>query len=213
VITKQWYICLSENVFGPIDTETVQLMVQQNRLQYHDYIWTVGLSRWTPMFAIAELAGLAPPYPKTPIPTPAKPTAPPQPAGRVPRDSAPKLRAVIASAPTKPAVAGSPIRISNRVVVSGHVKVEGAGEYQVIDLSVSGIFVACSMPLTIGAEIKFALSLHGLEKTLEMTGIVVRRGSSSQSVQGYAFEFVRPNPASLRILTEYVNSHKLGKTG
>jgi hypothetical protein len=99
------------------------------------------------------------------------------------------------------------------MVVSGNLKIQAIGELSVVDLSITGVFVQSAYALTVGVEHKFELRLDGLNKPLEMVGVVVRQGTSSQNLTGYAFEFVRPNPAHLRVLKEFIEAAHLGKAG
>src|SRR4051812_45158636 len=125
---KQWFICISENVLGPLETKTVHLMVQQSRLQFNDYVWRAGLKKWTPLFEMTEFASLAPPYPKAPIPESEKPVRP-------------------VAAGEKPPASASKVRMTDRIAASGKVSIDGSGQFEIIDLSISGVFITCSLKL------------------------------------------------------------------
>jgi hypothetical protein len=215
---SHWYICIAENVFGPLDDKTMHLMLQQNRLQLHDYVWCEAMDKWTPMYAVAEFAHLLPAYPSAPLPKllppvrefvssapvtkPAaaqKPVGPPKPVSTSPKP-----------APVPPSPA---IRKTNRLAVSGKLKIKGLDDLNVVDLSISGVFVQSEQPLVVGEELKFELHLDGLNKPLDMAGVIVRQGTSAHQLTGYAFEFVRPNPAHLRLLQEFIAATHLVKAG
>ena len=210
---KQWYICISENVFGPVRSETIYLMLQQYRLQYLDFIWHSGLKEWKRISDLPEFANLGPPYPT--VPPPSEATAPPVPAMPMPVRQSPVVAQAPKPAPAEKTTSPAPlnkIRGRDRIIVSGKVRVHGEADFDLINLSRSGIFVACMIPLKVGMETKFQLQISGLDKPLEMTGIVVRHGTWLGHT-GFAFEFVRPNPAHLRILNEFIEMFDVGKTG
>jgi hypothetical protein len=203
---KIWFICISENVFGPVDFETIRLMKEQNRLQIHDFVWRAGLAKWTPMYQLAEFTGLAPAYPKTPIPKLEKPAAPaPPPAVAKVKEKA-KKETPAPPAPPK-------VRATDRVAASGEVEIDGWGKFEIVNISPSGVLIACDLDLTVGAEIKLHVHLNGRSKPLPMTAIVIRQAQETKSKSAYAFEFVRLNPAHVRELKEFIESQQMDRAG
>lgn len=195
---KQWYICISENVFGPLASKAVQTMLQQYRLQLLDFAWCSEMEKWTRISDISEFAGAVPAYPQAPIPKRASGAA-------TVRPPAPKPVSKSDSGAEK-------IRSTDRFAVLGKACMDGGDRLMIADLSSGGIFVVCAKPPPVGTDVKFQLEISGLDHALEMTGVVVRHGVSAKK-SGFAIEFTRANPAHLRTLTEFIVANKLGKAG
>lgn len=197
---KQWYVCINNEVFGPLDAGAVQVMLQQSRVQFMDFMWREGMSKWTRISEVVQFASLIPGYPKAPLPkseVPVKPSLPPP----TPIPIATKERSVTAAK----------IRGHQRVMVNGVVSFEDK-QLKLVDLSLAGMFVASDRLIPIGTETKFRLAIEGVSKTFDMTGMVVRHGTVVGKL-GFAIEFIRVNPAHLRALGEIVESHQTGQAG
>jgi hypothetical protein len=93
-----------------------------------------------------------------------------------------------------------------RVEISGGVDTPEHGKFNVVDISPGGVFVKSEKPLDIGTELKFTLQSDAFENTLEMTGVVIRHGTS-YGAKGFAIEFTRLNPSYRRLFQEYVENN------
>lgn len=220
-----WYVHLEGENIGPLSTEKVSQMLQQNRLQFVDFIWAQHLTKWHRINDLDQFASLMPPYPKVAIPessgeaapvaekptakTAAKPATEEPKAAKAPavEEKKPAAKAPAKEAPkpaAPPAKVWPNIRKTDRIPAQGEkVKLEEYGEYSVVNISIGGIFLKASKLLDLGTEVKFELELPGAEKVLQMTGVVIRHGQA-ENTAGFAIEFTRINPAHKRTLTEYL---------
>jgi hypothetical protein len=218
---KKWHICIDGNVFGPLDSKTVQVMLQQSRLQFVDFIWQAGMNQWQRISKVGEFDQLIPPYPAAAIPAQGNAAAVTQPKApaKVKKAAAVQERPVTPVAPIVPVMPAQPVtpvkakvRTLDRVKVAGKILIDGAGAFDVVDLSIGGIFVASPNLINVGTDIEFNIEIKGLVKSLDMTGIVVRHGAFEKS-SGFAVEFTRPNPAYLRILSDFIEALQVGRAG
>src|SRR4051812_3052742 len=65
---KHWFLHILGETMGPLSTEVVKSMLQQNRLQFADFLWCEELTKWTRVSDVHDFAALLPPYPDAPIP-------------------------------------------------------------------------------------------------------------------------------------------------
>lgn len=230
--TVQWFIHIQGETFGPIPSDVVQIMLRQNRLQFSDFVWTEGLTKWTRISEVHHFVHLMPPYPQAPIPTggqitsgaiPAAAPAEPPPF----REPLPRVAAAAPAAAQAPRAAAAPmaqptptvrpqgvpdtplkawIRRYGRVTMEGSVSVDGQGVFPVVDISEGGVFLSASSPIPFGTDLRFRLDSPSLTKSLDMTGIVIREGNSEDGQAGFAIQFTRVNPAHRRVIHEYVKS-------
>src|SRR5579884_545965 len=63
-----WYVHMHDETLGPLTTEKVVLMLTQNRLQFADFAWSEGYTKWVRISDIDEFAAHLPGYPKIGIP-------------------------------------------------------------------------------------------------------------------------------------------------
>jgi TM2 domain-containing membrane protein YozV len=56
VMVKMWYFAQGGEQQGPVDTATLQGMLQSGQLSGGDYVFTDGMSSWTPASQVPELA-------------------------------------------------------------------------------------------------------------------------------------------------------------
>lgn len=226
----QWFIHIQGETFGPIPSDVVQIMLRQNRLQFSDFVWTEGLTKWTRISEVHHFVHLMPPYPQAPIPTggqvasaappprhepdPAALSHPPMPrvstpvAAPVPRSAAQTAQPTPAARPQ--GVPDTPlkawIRRYGRVTMEGTVTVDGQGSFAIVDISEGGVFLSAASPIPFGTDLRFRLDSPSLAKSLDMTGIVIREGNSEDGQAGFAIQFTRVNPAHRRVIHEYVKS-------
>lgn len=67
---KNWFIHISGENVGPLATNLVVRMLQQNRLQFVDYIWTEGFENWARISEVEDFAEHMPPFPSVEFPQP-----------------------------------------------------------------------------------------------------------------------------------------------
>ena len=232
--SETWYCHIQGETFGPVPTDVVTIMLRQNRLQFSDWIWTGGLTKWMRIGDLHQFAAFLPPYPAAPIPAQEAvvpshevPT-PTSVAAAVPVVAAPRP---VAPAPPAPVAAPSPpptprpttessaraapraesplkawIRRYGRVRLNAKVVIEGYGTYDSADISEGGIFIKASSPIPFGTDLKLLIEAPFLQKPLDMTGIVIREGASEEGDNGFAIQFTRVNPAHRRLIHDYVKS-------
>jgi PilZ domain/GYF domain 2 len=145
----------------------------------------------------------------TPIATPEDPQVIPLKRATAAAAAAVKSAAVATVAATQALKAPTPdakIRRHERVELRGTLMI-GKEEYEIQNISESGLLVVLGQPLKVGVDIKFKLESEAFAKALDMTGIVIRgEGAPSNTA---AIEFTRVNPAHRRMIQEYVRQ-KLG---
>jgi Tfp pilus assembly protein PilZ len=222
-MTKTWFVHLGGEVFGPVTTETVVIMLRQTRLHFSDFIWQAGFTKWTRISDVDDFARLLPPYPQIPIPknsgkaqevveeakeesTPTIPflkeeTRAPARTGRVATkaDKAADLKDLKETVVKKlKMLAAHP-----RYEVHGTVQVESGKTYKIVDLSEGGVFLATKEPLEIGTEINFTLEADGLGEKLRMAGVIIRHGDRHNQA-GFAVEFMRLNPVFKRLIQTFL---------
>jgi Tfp pilus assembly protein PilZ len=211
--SQSWHVYLQGEPLGPLATETVVLMLKQGRLQFLDFVWAAHLTKWQRLADLDEFAALIPPYPSAPIPSrkidaAAQPEPTPEPTLKPEPKPEPKVEV---AAPAKKAPKPAPkvwpkVRRFDRVPSKAERAVlKEHGGFDVVNVSIGGIFLSAPNPLAIGTEVTLTLELNSIEKKLEMTGVVIRQGIVD-GFNGFAIEFTRLNPAHKRILHDYVAS-------
>lgn len=200
---SSWYVHLQGENVGPLSTATVTSMLQQNRLQFVDFIWEESLTKWHRIMDLDQFASLLPTYPKAAIPKEA--TAPkaaaPEPKPSPAKAAMPKAAAKKSAPPkeTKP-----PLGKFHRVRAQGaKVELDGHGDFGVVNLSEGGVFLESNSPIAVGTEVALSLELPGLDKKLELTAVVIRHGIAEE-ISGFAVEFTRLNPAHRRLLRDFI---------
>lgn len=191
---KEWYLHVQGDTFGPLTTDVVATMLKQNRLQFSDYVWTVGLAKWIRLGEVQEFQALLPPYPAIPIPV-------------VREKKEPKVEKPVAVKATPKVPAKAPIRKHVRVQFEAKVTVDGYGTFKATNVSEGGVFLKAAKGIPLGTDLKFTLECSALEKPLSMTGILIREGQSDGE-SGLAIEFTKMNPAHRRLLQQIVQSEK-----
>lgn len=91
---KTWFLHVDGEAIGPLSTATLTKMLEQNRCNPADYVWSEGLFSWMRIADCQEFAGMLPPVPKIPTPRGGVATAAPAPA-----KAAAKPKAVAKPAP------------------------------------------------------------------------------------------------------------------
>lgn len=245
-----WYVHLQGESIGPLSTEHVTLMLQQNRLQFVDYIWSEQFTKWHRISDLDQFAALAPPYPRVSIPHPmqladgagsnyvvqeasrvleqeqenASHRGRPKPNSKSQSkiEHAPKAESIKLSfepevarkseTPSKTKSAGEKIekkmwpklRKFHRLPPNGEkVSLAEHGYFPILNISEGGLFLKSAQLLTLGLDVRLHLELPGIDKVLEMTGVVIRHGEIDGQ-KGFAIEFTRLNPAHKRVLNEYL---------
>lgn len=225
---KNWFVHLGEEIFGPVPTEVINVMLRQSRLQFTDFIWSTGLTKWVRIIDVDDFAGILPAYPRTPIPL-AKNTQPQIVEEEVFEEEAeeqeeveePKI--VVKKAPVKthtekpklPKVPSEDVRTGNlsgnppkpgaklsvfpRMKLKGKINIEGTGSFKIVDLSEGGLFVAAKESIDIGTEVVFTIEADVFKELLPMTGVVIRHGDRYDE-RGFAVEFMRVNPIYKRLI-------------
>jgi hypothetical protein len=207
-----WYVHINGETFGPVTTPALLALLKQNRLQFADFIWSPGFTRWTRVADVHEFTVLLPQYPTAPFPTHDEHKTPIE----IPptKKSATAINTTTATSP-EPVVAPPPkveppkkpkIRKGERVAITATVSVTGAGEFDVVNISENGVFIeGVQGKIEVGSDIKFKLKSKVFEKELDMTGVVVRAGATGET-KGYAIEMTRVNPAHKRMILDYIES-------
>ncbi|OFZ70197.1 MAG: hypothetical protein A3K03_09280 [Bdellovibrionales bacterium RIFOXYD1_FULL_44_7] len=209
--SKDWYISIGNEVLGPFTVDVIALMLRQNRLQFADFAWSssLGNSRWHRIYQLEEFSAHLSPYPTVDVP------------GDEPKESKPKQtkhKKVEVEEPkteeakpeeAKPEKVFPKVRRFVRVPIKASVEIEGYGNFKVLNIGEGGIYLSAGTPISLGTDLKFKLKSELSPKPLEMTGVVIRHGESSEE-SGFGIEFTRVNPAHRRLFVEYVKT-KTGK--
>ena len=219
---NQWYVHINGQTLGPLAHDAVSLMLQQNRLQFVDFVWASHLTKWHRIVDLDDFVTLIPPYPKAGIPrgesapSVAPAPTPPMPASAaavvappISAKPAPEPEPVKPAKPTKqdkPAKQWPKSRKARRVLAaSGQATLQTHGVYKLLNVSEGGVFLASEQRLDIGTDVKFVLEFPGSDKPLDMSGVVIRHGELAGHA-GFAVQFTRLNPAHKRILIDYVEA-------
>ncbi len=213
---KNWFVHVGGEIFGPVSTEIITVMVRQNRLQFSDFIWYSGLTKWVRILDVDDFVGLLPPYPQVSIPTSSQKILPtenlsiPKPIASkytekiIPAEEINPRSGSVSGNPSKP---GTKLAAFQRAIINGKVKMSGKEPFQIVDISEGGVFVATAELLEIGTEIAFTLEADALGKPLPMVGVVIRHGERKDQ-SGFAIEFMRVNPIYKRIIQTYISEHQ-----
>lgn len=210
---KLWFVNIRGETFGPIGTPVVIGMLKENRLQFTDFLWAEGLTRWQRIQDLHEFAALIPPYPTNPIPGSSQTVseifeqpvrlAEPEPALR-PAATEEKTgeiqKRVKSNSKNNPK---AKFRRNARVHIDAKVSVEGHGTYEALDISGGGILLQGPSGIHISTDVKIRIEAKAFGKPLEMTGVVVREEDCGGHIE-FAVEFTRVNPAHKRTIQDYV---------
>lgn len=199
-----WHLHIAGEVFGPVDTKTVVTMLQQNRVQFVDFIFTEAFSDWERICDIDIFSDLLP----------QKPSDPP-PRGPTVRKNKIRLKDRTSSEDTPP-VAAPPVRplpprekaqVRRHTQLDLRVKVslQGIGDFKAVNIREGGVMLESRDPPPVGTEVKLSMPLPGAEEPLEMTGLVIRHTGGRES-PGFAVEFTRVNPAHLKLIRAYLEN-------
>lgn len=66
---RYWFVHIQEQTLGPLPTDTIMLMLNQNRLQFADYIWSDGQPTWQRIYEVDDFRKALPSFPKDSPPT------------------------------------------------------------------------------------------------------------------------------------------------
>ncbi len=217
-----WYLHIAGEVFGPVDTKAVKLMLEQNRVQFVDFIWTESFENWERISDIDIFAEFLPKPPKIPVPNlpkisrgspkirmkeVAEKRAPePEPVEEEEEEEptpAPAPKAAPKRAPEPQPKAAPKIRRHVQVEYAEKIEVDGYGIYPAMNLREGGVMLKAKTPLPIGLEVKLSVPLPNLKKPLEMTGLVIRHAGDAEE-QGFAVEFTRVNPAHKKAIQQFL---------
>jgi hypothetical protein len=213
---KNWYVHIGDEIFGPVSTEVVNVMLRQTRLQFTDFIWAPGLTKWVRIIDVDDFTRLLPPYPASSIPKPGKEqkvkvedvseepeeefsddlTPPPPP----PIKKEDVRTGNLSGKALKP---GLKLSVFPRIKVKGKVNIKGYGVYKVIDLSEGGVFAAAETSIDIGTEVEFSLDADIFPEKMTLTGVVIRHGDRHDE-KGFAVEFMRVNPIYKRMIKDAI---------
>jgi len=232
---RTWFIYSQGETFGPLSTDVVMLMIKQKRLEYWDFIWTQGLDAWARVADMMPFSELLPSYPDAPIPgdagegtipnpTQGKAAAPTPVSPPTPDPSHSKVPPAAPAHQPEPAPGTAPgnapgnadgkpktgraIRRHGRAKIVGTADIAEYQTYPVYDIAEGGIFVIAEPPLPVGISVKFKLISDSFAKPMNMTGIVIRLGSTEEGQMGFGIQFTRVNPAYSRIIRDYVSAHQ-----
>jgi len=236
---KNWFVHIGGEIFGPVATEVITVMLRQTRLQFTDFIWNSSLTKWVRIIDVDDFVGMLPNYPRTPIPStvgkkmprpveevpeehfiydseeeevgmdeeeektpvPKRASTPPPP----PPPSKKVEKKIPANEPRSGSLSGkitkssAKLSVFPRIKLSGKIKIDGIGNFKVIDISEGGVFVAASESIEIGTEVNFTLDADIFGESLSMAGVVIRHGDRYDE-KGFAIEFLRVNPAYKRLI-------------
>ena len=195
----QWFVHIQGETFGPLSNEIVVLMIKQNRLQFSDYIWRPGLEKWIRISELDEFLVLMPQYPKVPIPEyhPAVETAE---AAKTPEQAPADSKAASSKR--------ARVRRFARVIIEAKFVTADFGSFDVHNISEGGLYVKSTTILVpIGTNLIFRLESHNFPHSYEMSGAVVRFGSSNDP-PGFAIEFTKVSNEQKKILKEYISTQK-----
>jgi len=225
---KKWFIHIEEEAIGPLSSDKIILMLQQNRLQFVDYIWCKTFTKWHRVSEVDEFARLLPAYPEIPVPEVSRKEREKEPEAEKEaeveaekeleaemevkvekkRELKEELKKTAESIIKKkwPKIRKFP-RIGSQEVVA---TVKDHGDFRILNISEGGVFLESHQPFEIGKEVQFTLYFKAEKKTLEMTGIVVRQGEVAGK-KGFALQYRRLNPAHKNFLENYINQ-KIAKS-
>jgi len=218
-----WFVHMQGEVLGPLATEVVTKMLEQGRVQFGDFVWRKGFAKWIRIMDVDAFQGALPPYPKVPIPESeaeeeaAKPKPRSEPRSEPKQETKPvrkaeaKVEAKVEpkSKPEPKAESKDEAKVRKwqfpRVPIEATAVFEGIGSLKVVNIAEKGIFVQAKSVLPLGTPVKFRLDAKTFEKSLEMTGVVIRQGQAEKN-EGFAVEFTRVNPAHKRAISQYIIS-------
>ena len=112
-----------------------------------------------------------------------------------------------AAEPSPADIAAQVYRSALRVQAEGNAVIAGSGEFELVNVSETGIFLKSDDPPPLGEEVQMSLSLKGVDKELYMTGLVTRHGEADKCA-GFAVEFTRLNPSHRRLINEFVKGRQ-----
>jgi hypothetical protein len=187
---RTWFIHNSGETTGPIPTDVVRQMLKTRGIQFSDYVWTDGFTKWLRMSELDEFAVLMPPYPTASIPTSVPTSVPALPKQKI----AEKEKAV------------EKTKRFTRVHFDGTISTRHNGTFVALNLSESGIFLESEECPPLGSNLSFTIESKFFSKPLEMTGILIRQGFTFEGQRGFAIQFTRVNPACKRIISEFISS-------
>ncbi|NUM88762.1 MAG: PilZ domain-containing protein [Bdellovibrionales bacterium] len=194
-----WFLHIAGAAFGPVDTKTVVTMLQQNRVQFVDFIFTEAFSDWERICDIDIFADLLP----------AKPEAPPPSAPKVKVPAAEPLVTEASSATeapkSAPARERARVRRHTQLAFRAKVSLEGIGDFRAVNIREGGVMLESRDPPAVGTEVRLSVPLPGAGESLEMTGLVIRH-TSGKETPGFAVEFTRINPAHLKLIRAFLES-------
>lgn len=206
-----WFLHIKSETMGPVSTSTVEGMLKKEQVTYFEFAWTEGLDQWTRLCDIDDFNQNLPQYPSEatpggevsePVAKKSAPVTAPTPAPAKKKETAKPAPVEEPPAPIQqPKTKFSQTQKFVRIEVDGKVVLDDGTKYSIVNLSEGGVFVEAKKMPEVGSELKFKLSVKGLEKDLEMTGVVIR---VSQDGDGFAIEFIRLNPAHRRALTALI---------
>ncbi len=213
-MAKNWFVHIQGENLGPLTPEALTAMLKQNRIQFSDFAWHEGLTRWVRISELDEFISLMPTYPKTSIPE-LQPSVTTPKVRCIPEDLQPEqARDVMAINKTEkktptPTQTWTKVRGFERVFISGKLHIETHGTFDIINLSEGGVFLKTTSTIPpLGEELKFEIESQSLGKKLtSMTGVIIRQGIALDNT-GFAIEFTRLNPAYKRILRDYIQKTK-----
>lgn len=194
---RPWYVCLQDEVVGPIPESALYTFIRNQRLSGHDHVWREGLTLWVRLCETPEFGSLFAKMPRAMPPLRAATTTAPK--------SDPR------SVPSVPARGEPVINRPSRVPIEGSVRFDNGEHHRLVNISESGCLVAIpqNVPL-IGKEVKFHLEAPAFGRSLELTGVLVREDFSTAE-NAVAIEFTRLNPAYRRLIREYVQQRETKK--
>lgn len=198
-----WFVHFQSESLGPLATEKVIQMLTQNRLQFADFAWRAGFTKWVRISEIDDFAAHLPGYPKVGIPDASAPKAQLAPEPQVQPEAEP------AHAKKAPSPRPSPPKIASRylrIPLFGKVVIDGQGSFEIMNIAERGVFVSAEEVLKIGTECQFRLEAEALGEPLEMRGIVIRHATDQDQV-GFVIEFSRLNPVHKALIEQYVHKN------
>jgi Tfp pilus assembly protein PilZ len=222
--TKNWYVHIGDEIFGPVATDVVNVMLRQTRLQFTDFIWAPGLTKWVRIIDVDDFTRLLPPYPASAIPrgksesnheeveddvadfSHEEEAIEPPPVPKISKKLAVEKKPEeyrtggLSGKPIKP---GLKLSVFPRIKLQGKISIKGHGHYKAIDISEGGVFVAAEESIEIGTEVDFILEAEVFSEKLSMTGVVIRHGDRHDE-KGFAIEFMRVNPAYKRLIKDAI---------
>ncbi len=192
-LNRQWFICLQDDVIGPLNEAAILTLIHNQRLTGSDFVWREGLNSWSRVLETPELSSHVAKLPRTLPPYKFANTA-----------SRPEPKAAI---PNRDGM----IQRQERTPLEGWVRLDNSDLHRVINISETGLLVSIpqNVPI-IGKEIRFRLESPAFGKPLELTGVLVREDFSNQE-NAVAIEFTRLNPAYRRMIKEYVQLNETKK--